>query len=54
MNQPLTPECEVHSYRLEIRDEAGELIRVASYDRATRTTTIEHADGTKEVIEDAA
>lgn len=52
MQEQLKAQCELQSYRLEICED-GRVVKVETFDAATKTRTVEHADGRKEVFYDA-
>jgi len=50
MNEPVQVSGQLLQYRLEIRDEQGNIVKVLVGDAASNTVTVEYPDGRKEVI----
>jgi len=50
MTLPIQPSLQVREYRLEIRDEAGQLIKTETFRADTQQRIVEHADGRKETF----
>jgi hypothetical protein len=50
MTQPIQTTCQVREYRLEIRDDAGQLIKTETFRADTGIRLVEHADGQLETF----